>query len=71
MGILIASEITKKKNFNPHCILINSRLICKHHKANWKSSLKVVENIMSFFPQTLFQLLVEPENNMSVCCIHG
>lgn len=34
-----------RKRNNLHCILINRRLICKHHKANWKSSLKVVENI--------------------------
>lgn len=48
MSILIASEMTKKKKrerHNLYCILINCRLICKHHKANWKSSLKVVENI--------------------------
>lgn len=57
----------KKKRRNLYCILINCRLICRHHKANWKSSLKIVENIWwsiwcVFFPALHFY------HTAATCC---
>lgn len=44
MSVLIEFVIEKKI-----CIMIICRLICRHHKMNWKSSLKVIEKQFCLF----------------------